>query len=197
MLRFRNKSIAVSAGFYILIAVYLLIIPFQWVAAWLLASAAHELGHCVALRICKVNIFSFYITPSGAKIQTEPMTPGCEAFAAMSGPLSGMLLLLFARYCPRVAICAIVQSVFNLLPIYPWDGGRVFRFAMASFFPNGTAVQICSWTETIILIILFIFAYVFSTYLHLGIAPFIVWLIILMKSGKIKIPCKDRRLIVQ
>ncbi len=136
MLRSRNKPISVSAGFYILIAVYLLVIPFRWVAAWLLASAAHELGHCVALRICKVNIFSFYITPFGAKIQTEPMTPGCEAFAAMSGPLSGMLLLLFARYCPRVAICAIVQSAFNLLPIYPMDGGRILHSIFAICMPN-------------------------------------------------------------
>ena len=198
MHRFRNSGvITASSGLLILLAVYLLFVPFQWIAAWLIASAVHELGHYIALRLCKVNVLSLHIDVAGAQIHTEPMIPVFEAVSAISGPMGGLLLLLFLRYCPRIAICGMIQSAFNLLPIYPWDGGRVYRIVMGMFFSEALTEQVCCWTEKVILVILFACAYILAVRFGLGVIPFVVWMIILLKSGKIKIPCKQRELIVQ
>lgn len=197
MQQFRNRAIIISPAFYVLLAVYFVLLPLRWVFAWLVASAVHELCHYAALRFCKVDVLSLRIDISGAKIQTETMQPINEAITAVAGPLGGGLLLLLSQYFPRVAICAFVQTVFNLLPIYPWDGGRVCRFLIGVFLTDSTASKICKWLEWTILCLLLLCACVLSYNIHLGIFPFVVWMIIFTKSGKIKIPCKQRKQIVQ
>lgn len=197
MQRSCNRTIIISSAFYVLLAVYFVLLPLQWVAAWLAASAVHELSHYAALRLCKVNVLSLRIDISGTKIQTEPMQPIHEAITAVAGPLGGGFLLLFSQYFPRVAICAFVQTVFNLLPIYPLDGGRVCRFVIGALFPEPSVSSICNWLEWIMLFMLLCFACVLSFQMHIGIFPLAVWMIVFTKSGKIKIPCKQRKQIVQ
>ena len=64
------------------------------------------------------------ICAGGAVMDASPMSTVRELFCVLAGPIGGMLLSLFFRWIPRVAICAVFQSAFNLLPIYPLDGGR-------------------------------------------------------------------------
>lgn len=126
----------VSPWAFLLLGFGLLALPFSWVLAMVIAAAVHELGHCAALFALDIPIFSISIGPFGAKIETGPMEPGQELRCALAGPGLGLMLCLFWRWIPKCAGFALAQSLFNLLPVWPLDGGRALR-----------ALRSCDWKQ--------------------------------------------------
>lgn len=123
-----------SKSFWLYLAILLLLIPFPWLISIITASVLHELGHITALYLMKIPIRNVRLEPVGAKILSGPMTGREELIAAASGPAAGMLLALLFPWFPQLALSGFVQSMFNLLPIMPFDGGRIFRIFASKFF---------------------------------------------------------------
>jgi Zn-dependent protease len=103
----------------------------------------HELGHSVvALRYrIPVRSINMYIFGGVAQIGAEPPSAAAELFIAIAGPavslaLAGLFWVakpavagvppLWAM-CKYLAYINLVLVLFNLIPGYPLDGGRVFR----------------------------------------------------------------------
>ncbi len=105
----------------------LLLADARWVLAAAAAAAVHELGHLAVLWMYGRRILGFRADLGGAVIRTEPLSARQELFCALAGPAAGLMTVLFARWVPRMALCALIQTGCNLLPIYPLDGGRVCR----------------------------------------------------------------------
>lgn len=103
----------------------------------------HELGHSVvALRYrIPVRSITLFLFGGVAQIGAEPPGAGAEFFVAIAGPaVSFALAALFALIAPAVrgaapayglahylAFINLWLGIFNLIPGYPLDGGRVFR----------------------------------------------------------------------
>ena len=126
----------------------------RWVAALagalgLLASIVfHELGHAIAaqavgVRVSRITLFLF---GGVAELDSEPIHPWRDAATTIAGPLStgvlALLLLLLARSAAAwpggagAAAFTVLQyllsinlliALFNLLPAFPLDGGRLLR----------------------------------------------------------------------
>lgn len=122
-------EIDIRGTVYIALSCWLTIAPLQWVASVLTAAVVHEAGHLMALRHYKIKVWRITVMAGGARIETEPMQPNTELVCALAGPLAGGLLMLAGHWFPKLYICALVQTVFNLLPVYPMDGGRAVRAA--------------------------------------------------------------------
>lgn len=179
------ESLRVEASAFFLAAVLILVLPVNWLFAAFFAAAFHELCHMLAIRAMGGRVFSLRIGTGGAVMETESLGRGRELVCALAGPAGSLLLLLGCHVFPRVAICAFVQAVFNLLPIFPLDGGRAVRCCLKE-----------SWADRLeIGVICGILAGSFL--LKLGKFAFFLSLALIFRALLRKRPCKRSQIGVQ
>ena len=135
MVRNENIRFLIKPEYFVTFAFTLLILPFKWVVAWIASCAFHEICHYTAIRLSGCKIFCIEIGAEGIVIDTEFHNNIQELICALSGPVGGFLLILMGKWFPRLAICGFFQSAYNLLPIYPLDGGRAVRCILQQLFP--------------------------------------------------------------
>ena len=119
-----KEELQISGGFCLTMAVMLLVLPLDWLLAMAAAGFVHELAHILAVWLLGGRILSCRISAGGAVIETSPMESVSQLLCILAGPLGGLALLPLARFLPKLAVCAFVQSAYNLLPLFPLDGGR-------------------------------------------------------------------------
>lgn len=185
-----KKWITVSADFYIGIAAAVLLLPLKWVCAWIFAIIFHELCHFLALRIRHNEVTGIFISAKGVRMYTQNLSTIDEAICAYAGPFGALLLLLFARQMPRVAICVVVQSAFNLLPVYPLDGGRGLNCILTKMFGEERGKLILSVIEHLTIVLFLVLAIYAYFCLGLGLLPALIVIVMMIRSRKINIPCK-------
>src|ERR1051326_6885028 len=123
-----------------------------WVAGFatsLIAFASvlvHELGHSwVAIRNgIPIRSITLFIFGGVSQIQQEPSSPGVELRIALAGPATSLALAFvfdqFGRLATGIPVLAapagwlgvlnLTVALFNCLPGFPLDGGRVLRAAL-------------------------------------------------------------------
>ena len=143
--------ITVSKSMYIYFAVMLLLVPLRWILALVISAALHEVFHLIVIRTMGIGVQSLRIGISGAEIETELMNPRQELLCALAGPACGFCLLPVAKWMPEISLCAIFQSLYNLIPVYPADGGRALRCGMGLLMPEMKADRVCRVIEVLVL----------------------------------------------
>lgn len=120
----------------ILGALMVLCLPFELLLAAVAAAVVHEVCHLLALLSCRVSILQIKVGISGAVIRTTPLPPVQELLCAFAGPAGSLMCLCFAQQLPLLALCGFVQGLYNLLPVYPLDGGRILHCALQLCAPR-------------------------------------------------------------
>ena len=188
-----NPPISVRAGFYIHLCLCILLLPIHWVIAWMAAATVHELSHCLCLRLLKVRIYHITISSFGAKIQTEFISEMKQFVASLAGPAGGLLLLLLSNWFPRLAICGFLQSVYNLVPIYPLDGGRALCAVILRLFPGVIGTSVFRAFNIVILTVISLLGLYSVFVLGLGPIPILVAGLLVIRN----ITCNARKQKVQ
>ncbi|HLI08715.1 MAG TPA: site-2 protease family protein [Ktedonobacteraceae bacterium] len=104
----------------------------------------HELAHSLVARSrgLPVKSITLFIFGGVSNIEREPQSPGVEFWMAIVGPITSIVIgiIAFLLYLPiartnsplaaildYLGITNILLGIFNLIPGFPLDGGRVLR----------------------------------------------------------------------
>jgi len=177
-------------------ALLFLLLPLNWLLAALFAAVFHELCHILALKLQGGSIRSIHVHWNGCVIEVERIEEHDPFFSILAGPLGSLTLLFLCRIAPKIAVCGLIQGMYNLIPLMPLDGGRLLRDILYCFAPE-RAENIMRATEVFLRIgimigILFL---LFSQALH----PFpgIILVIWNIRLSLRKIPCKPSKIGLQ
>ncbi|MDW7729538.1 MAG: site-2 protease family protein [Bacillota bacterium] len=113
----------------------------------------HEFGHSImaikeGIPIKKITLFIF---GGVAQMESEPTSPATEFKVTAAGPLTSLFIALvfgafyylilspgniYSEAIFFVAQLNLIMAVFNLVPAFPLDGGRIFRSIVWYFNKN-------------------------------------------------------------
>lgn len=129
---------------------------------------AHEYGHVLTARRFGIATRDITLLPIGgvASMERMPESPGQELLVALAGPavnvvIAAILFLGFGAsfdvermadpaasqnidFASRLALVNVVLVVFNLVPAFPMDGGRVLRALLSYRLERAHATRIAA-----------------------------------------------------
>lgn len=148
----------------------------------------HELGHAEVAQRVGVPVHEIILLPIGglAVLGRNPKTPREELLIAVAGPLVNVVLALglglgfalaghfgnmdleamvhnanhrtLAVLVERLFEANVALALFNLIPAFPMDGGRILRGLLGLYVPMTRATRIATNVSQIVAVGIFIWA---------------------------------------
>ena len=153
---------------------------------------AHEFGHIFAGRLFGIQAEKVLLFPIGgiALIKDIPKTHEEEFILAIGGPLVNMIFVIiigslsylsvlimgpnwFSNFLYTLTIINAVMALFNLIPAYPMDGGRVLKSIIWKYTNQEEATVKAAFIGQIFAVILFVLSIYFSQFVMLFISVFL------------------------
>lgn len=164
----------------------------------------HEFGHALTAKHFKVNTRDIIISPIGgvARLEKLPKAPKEELLIAIAGPavnvviavicLAGIIGFLgqeglildpesaridsFPKYFKTVFYINIVLFLFNLIPAFPMDGGRILRALLSFKLSRKLSTQIASTIGKVFALIFIAYGLFIGHYVLAFIGGFIFYM---------------------
>ncbi|MCW3999030.1 MAG: site-2 protease family protein [Candidatus Bathyarchaeota archaeon] len=160
----------------------------------------HELAHSIVARRYGIKVRKIVLYPIGgvSEIEEIPDNPSQEWRMAIAGPLTSLLLglalltaalILSPQLLPYVvtlrvtgsflfdlAILNVLLGLFNLIPAFPMDGGRVFRALLAGRMKYSDATRWAVNLGRVLGIAMVVVGFIFPDYFLLIIVGLFVYI---------------------
>lgn len=167
-----------------------------YVLALFASVLLHEIGHTLVARHYGIRTLEIVMFPIGGVSRPERAPKAREElWVALAGPLVNLLIAAVliawvgaqqgfvslaqlreptdANLAERVAVGNLVLCLFNLLPAYPMDGGRILRSFLALRKPEEEATRIAAGAGQVLAILMGLAGLLWGNFMLIFVALFV------------------------
>ena len=183
----RKNIITVYPEVYGVICLVLMLLPLKLVIAWGLSVFFHELSHWIAIKLTGGHVSRICIKFSGIQMFTSPLSNFQELVCAAAGPIGSLLLFVLCyKYVPLLGVFSLIHSLYNFIPLFPLDGGRIIHSLIAIVFKGHYLNEFSNAFDCTVSALLII-AVIFATFrFTIGPIPLIMVIIMIFNNKKLK-----------
>ncbi len=163
------KKIPIHPTFYLLVLWFLLCGLFFEFLTFVIVLLIHEFGHYYVSKKCGYTLDKFYIAPYGVCLnyKEKQFEKRDELKIALAGPCFNFIVAFvfiavwwvfpnFYSYTYLFVEENLLLGLFNLLPAYPLDGGRVFVTIMSNKFERKKAIKFALFFNVFLSVLFFV-----------------------------------------
>lgn len=174
--------------------------------SWLMLFAfIHEIAHMCAGMALKLKPEMLEIEPFGIGIVFESFenTEKNKIIISLAGPLINLLIaitFMFIKINPQELIinANLLLAIFNLIPIYPLDGGRILKAIIKIKDKKGITEDVLNKISNILMILLTAGSSILILiYKNIGLLLIIayLWIIVIKENNKYTLKKKINKLL--
>jgi len=152
----------------------LIVLGVPMALSYIFAILIHELGHFSVAKKCGYQLSKFSFSPYGVSLSylEENLENRDEFWIALAGPLANLVFSLLVVgiwwifpsvyfFTSSFVEISILLALFNLLPAFPMDGGRIFVAVASHYFSSVLAKKITIFVNIVLSVLFFILFGVF------------------------------------
>ena len=185
-------SIKIDLKIFLFVFLFLITSQIEMYILLMIFAIIHELGHVIAglilkfkpeeIRLTPVGLqvsFSIYSIEYNEKVNRARVLNIKKAIIALAGPMINLfissIVILFGMFYKEIQYTYIYQVViyanllialFNLIPIYPMDGGRILKEVLHIIFGKKKAYKVTYIISKTVLILLTMLSSIAILYIH-------------------------------
>lgn len=164
------KKLNINFSFILLFLWFVFSNNIKGFVLFIFALLIHEFGHAVTAKKLGYQLKKCSVTAYGVCLsyQEKNFHPKDEIFIAIAGPIANFIFAIFCiclwwiipdfyNFSHSFVRQSLFLGLFNLLPCYPMDGGRVFVGIFNEVFSRKKAIKITFLINIFVSIVFFLF----------------------------------------
>lgn len=206
-------QITINLQIFLFIILFILTKQIELYALMMFFALIHECGHIFAglilkLKPKKLNIIPFGLSVTFESYEYKKLVETKKILIALAGPLTNILICIISLFIhmdyslkQTIIYSNILVALFNLIPIYPLDGGRILKGLIKLKCKNNIiADSIVNKISNILAIILTAISSILILYLkNIAILLLVIylWIMIIKENKRFNMKKKVNNIILE